>query len=211
MSDSRVESRRLLRPRNILIALIAVGASVAAGMVLFGLLRPHVFSGAVLQSSDPAPEMTGLIYDDGQDVDLTALRGDVVLIYFGYTHCPDLCPTMLSTVNKALDGLGEDADRVHTMMVTVDPQRDTPELLGKYVAHFNEGFRGVWGEEETVRSVATSFGVHFEYDDPTDDDDYLVGHTASLMLIDPEGVLRIVYPTGIEEGALRSDLEELLT
>lgn len=153
--------------------------------------------------------MAGLVYDDGEPVDIAGLRGDVVLIYFGYTHCPDLCPTMLSTVNRALDGLDAAAGRVHMLVVTVDPRRDSPELLSEYVGHFNDNFRGVWGDEETVRSVASTYGVHFEYDEPVGDD-YLVGHTASLMLIDPEGVLRIVYPTGIHAGDLEKDLEELL-
>jgi protein SCO1/2 len=189
--------------------LIGVGALILVGGLLFDVLRPHVFSGAVLQSSEPAPEMSGLAYDDGEPVDIAGLRGDVVLIYFGYTHCPDLCPTMLSTVNRAIEELNDDAERVHTLMVTVDPERDSPELLDEYVGHFNDSFRGVWGDVETVRSVASTYGVHFEYDEPLGNN-YLVGHTASLMLIDPEGVLRIVYPTGIEAGDLEEDLEELL-
>lgn len=208
MSEIREASRRP-RVRSIVIVLMGIGALVLVGALLFDLLRPHVFSGAVLQASEPAPTMEGLVYDDGERVDIAGLRGDVVLIYFGYTRCPDLCPTMLSTVNRAFDGLGADTGRVHTMMVTVDPRRDTPELLGEYVGHFNDSFRGVWGEEEMVRSVASTYGVHFEYDEPVGGD-YLVGHTASLMLIDPEGVLRIVYPTGIDAEDLEKDLEELL-
>lgn len=191
----------------------AVGLAVPlvlAALFMFGPLRPHVFSGAVLQASTPAPEMEGLVYDDGEPVDIDALKGEVVLVYFGYTHCPDLCPTMLSTVNRALEGLGEEADQVETLMVTVDPVRDTPEYLADYVTHFNEGFRGVWGTEDDVRSVATSYGVHFEYDEPGADGNYLIGHTASLLAIDPEGVLRIVYPVGTEAEGLKADLKELL-
>lgn len=190
---------------------VGVVAGLAVGLLAWSsLFRPHVFSGAVLQSSTPAPAMDGLTYADGDPVDLNTLRGDVVLVYFGYTHCPDVCPTMLSTVADAVDDLGPSRDRVRTMMVTVDPERDTPELLGSYVSHFDESFRGVWGPEDRVRSVATLYGVHFEHDDPADDGSYLVGHTASLMAIDPEGVLRIVYPVGLEAGALERDLEELL-
>lgn len=179
-------------------------------LVIFGPLRPHVFSGSVLQASTPAPDMDGLIYDNGDPVNIESLRGGVVLVYFGYTHCPDLCPTMLSTVKRALEGLGEDAAKVETLMVTVDPNRDTPAYLAEYVGHFNESFRGVWGTEDDVRSVATKYGVHFEYDEPGADGDYLIGHTASLLAIDPDGVLRIVYPVGTEASALRADLEELL-
>lgn len=179
-------------------------------LFFWGPLRPHVFSGSVLQASMPAPEMEGLVYDNREPVDIDELRGEVVLVYFGYTHCPDLCPTMLSTVNRALEGLGDDAGKVETLMVTVDPERDTPEYLAEYVDHFNESFRGVWGTEDDVRSVATKYGVHFEYDEPGEDGSYLIGHTASLLAIDREGVLRIVYPVGTQAESLRADLEELL-
>lgn len=190
-------------------AAIAVVAVVGLLFVI-GPLRPHVYSGAVLQSSAPAPQMTGLEYETGEPVELGALRGDVVLVYFGYTHCPDLCPTMLSTVDRALDGLGEGADRVTTMMITVDPRRDTPGHLAGYVRHFNEDFRGVWGSEDTVRSVATRYGVQFQYEEPSDNGEYVVAHTASLLAIDPEGALRVVYPVGTEADDLRRDLAELL-
>lgn len=190
---------------------VGLGLPLLLGaLFVFGPLRPHVFSGSVLQASTPAPEMDGLVYDNGEPVEIGDLRGDVVLVYFGYTHCPDLCPTMLSTVNRALEGLDDDAGNVETLMVTVDPARDTPGYLAEYVDHFNESFRGVWGTEEDVRSVATKYGVHFEYDEPGPDGSYLIGHTASLLAIDPDGVLRIVYPVGTKAEALRADLEELL-
>lgn len=199
-----------MRPRALWWALGLGSLLLLVVLFVFGPFRPHVFSGAVLQASTPAPEMDGLLYDNGEPVDIDALEGEVVLVYFGYTHCPDLCPTMLSTVDRALDGLGEDAEHVETLMVTVDPERDTPEYLAEYVNHFNEGFRGVWGTEDDVRSVATKYGVHFEYDEPGADGSYLIGHTASLLAIDPEGVLRIIYPVGTEADALQTDLKELL-
>lgn len=179
-------------------------------MLALMLLRPHVYAGTVVQSSEPAPAMEGLTYAEGGEVDLEALRDDVVLVYFGYTHCPDLCPTTLSTAARAIEGLGSGGEDVTTMMVTVDPGRDTPELLAEYVAHFDERFRGVWGTEDQVRSVATRYGVTFEYEDPAADGSYEVGHTATLLAIDPQGALRLVYPVGVTAEDLERDLGELL-
>jgi cytochrome oxidase Cu insertion factor (SCO1/SenC/PrrC family) len=179
-------------------------------IAVIAIFRPHVYSGVVLQSSEPAPAMDGLVYDTGEPVDVDALEGDVVLVYFGYTYCPDICPAMLGTVARAIDDLGDRAERVKAMMVTVDPTRDTPEVLSEYVAYFGEGIRGVWGSEGDVRSVASGYGVTFSYDEPLADGSYLVAHTGSLFAIDPEGALRIVYPVELTAEALAADLRELL-
>lgn len=187
---------------------IVSGAILAVIAVI--MLRPHIYAGIVLQSSDPAPAMDGLVYDTGEQVDLDDLGGDVVLVYFGYTYCPDLCPAMLGTVARAIDDLGEGAERVTAMMVTVDPDRDTPEVLSDYVTYFGDGIRGVWGTEENVRSVAGGYGVTFTYDEPLADGNYLVAHTASLFAIDPDGALRVVYPVELTADALSADLRELL-
>lgn len=180
------------------------------GVAVLYLARPHVYSGVVLQSSSLAPEMEDLFYENGDPVDIAALRGNVVFVYFGYTYCPDVCPLTLGTVDDALDGLGDDADRVTTIMVTVDPGRDTPEVLENYVANFNDDFRGVWGEEPDIRSVATQYGVTYEYEEAGEDGSYLVNHTASLLAIDPEGALRVIYPFGVSADELTADLQELL-
>jgi len=180
------------------------------GLIAGGLFRPYVYNGAVIQSSASAPPMDGLVYSTGEEVDIEALQGDVVLIYFGYTFCPDLCPTMLATVDRAMESLGEKGSRITTMMVTVDPSRDTIDGVGDYVRIFNDEFRGVWGEEDSVRSVATQYGVTFEYDEPDEDGYYLVAHTASLIAVDPEGALRLLYPVGVTVEELAADLGELL-
>ena len=183
---------------------------VLLGVAVLSVFRPHVYSGVVLQSSEPAPLMDGLTYTDGQPVDIAALQGNVVFVYFGYTYCPDVCPLTLGTVDDALDDLGDDADRVKTIMVTVDPERDTPAVLESYLAAFNEGFRGVVGAEPDIRSVATQYGVTYQYDEEAADGSYAVNHTASLLTIDPDGALRVVYPFGVTAEELTADLEELL-
>ena len=197
------------RKRALLVVLGGLVGALAAVAVI-ALLRPHVYSGVVLQSSEPAPAMDGLVYDNGEPVDLGSLEGDVVLVYFGYTYCPDLCPTMLGTVARSLEDLGNRADRVEAMMVTVDPGRDTPEALTEYVDFFGDRVRGVWGPEADIREVASRYGVAFSYDEPLADGSYLVSHTASLFAIDPGGALRIVYPVELTSDQLTADLLELL-
>lgn len=187
---------------------VLAGALLAVAVVV--LLRPHVYAGVVLQSSDPAPGMDGLVYESGEPVDLSALEGEVVLVYFGYTYCPDLCPTMLGTVSKALDDLGDRSGEVTAMMVTVDPSRDTPEALAGYVSNFGDGIRGVWGTETEVRSVASGYGVTFRYEEPLADGNYVVAHTASLFAIGTDGALRVVYPVELTADALAADLRDLL-
>lgn len=212
LDTSTPESRVVTtRPVKRWVWLGVAGILVALVVLYFaGTLRPYVFSGTVIQANTPAPSMQPLVYDNGEAVEIEALRGDVVLVYFGYTHCPDLCPTMLATVDRALESLGEPSDRVTTMMVTVDPSRDSREFVGRYVRLFNAGFRGVWGSEDDVRSVATEYGVFFDYQESNADGDYWVTHTASLMAIDPDGVLRLVYPVGVSAEELERDLRELV-
>lgn len=190
---------------------VIIPAGLLLAFAVFSMLRPHVYAGIVLQSSDTAPSMEGLIYDTGEPVDLSALAGDVVLVYFGYTYCPDLCPTMLATVSRALGDIGDEVGRVRAMMVTVDPARDTPEVLADYVANFGDHIRGVWGVEADVRSVASGYGVTFAYDEPGEDGNYLVSHTGSLFAIDPGGALRVIYPVEITWQALAADLRDLLS
>jgi protein SCO1/2 len=189
---------------------VAIPAGLLLAFAMFSMFRPHIYAGVVLQSSDPAPSMDGLVYDTGEPVELSDLDDQVVLVYFGYTYCPDLCPTMLGTISRALDDIDEDVERVTAMMVTVDPSRDTPEVLADYVGHFGDHIRGVWGTESDVRSVASGYGVTFSYDEPDEEGNYLVSHTGSLFAIDPGGALRVVYPVELTSDALAADLQDML-
>lgn len=191
--------------------LLGAALGVVLGLAVLSVFRPHVYAGVVLQSSEPAPAMDGLSYTDGEPVDVAALRGNVVFVYFGYTHCPDVCPLTLATVDSAIETLdSKAAGRVETIMVTVDPDRDNPEALAAYLANFNDRFRGVWGEEADLRSVATQYGVTFDRGTEDADGEYAVTHTSSLLVIDPEGALRVIYPFGVGAEELSADLENLL-
>lgn len=165
------------------------------GVVAYPRLRPHHFAGAVLQSPTRAPEL-GLVDQYGEVVHLADFRGDVVLLYFGYTHCPDVCPTTLATVAKAIDRLGSKGDRVHMMMITVDPERDSLDVLGDYVAHFDGRFLGLGGDPADIDRVASLYGIYHAKADEAAPGQYTVDHTATLLAIDPDGYLGCCSPTG---------------
>ena len=198
--------RRISWPWVVAISVVLFGIGVFAG----GLFRPYVYTGTIIQADTPAPSMERLVFSTGENVDIGAFEDDIVLVYFGYTYCPDVCPTMLATVDDALDLMGNRADRIHTMMITVDPERDDIDAVGDYVRIFDERFRGVWGTEDDVRSVATQYGATFFSEEPDENGRYLVTHTANLLVIDRNGVLRMFFPHGTSSEDMASDLEEML-
>ena len=171
-------------------------------------LRPHQFSGTVLQSEMPVTDFT-LTSADGP-VSLSDYRGKVVLLYFGYTFCPDVCPTTLSDVNKALGRLGDKAEDVQLIMISVDPARDDPDKLAEYVEFFNPTFVGVTGTDDEVRSVATPYGIWYEAHEEEGASNYLVDHVATLNVIDREGRLKLVIGYGTGADAIAADLEYML-
>ena len=137
----------------------AVGAAAVFGVVV-GLFvvpllvdEPHEFAGTVLSNPQPAPEFI-LTADTGDRVSLESYRGQVVLMYFGYTFCPDICPASLAELAKAADQLGERANEVQVVMVSVDPARDTPEALNEYMDYFDPGFVGLTGSDSLIAAVA---------------------------------------------------------
>jgi protein SCO1/2 len=194
---------------RIVVMLIGIPLLVlGAGYVAYQIFKPHIYHGTVMQAPTRAPEMEGLVFADGTPVDMGDFRGDVVLIYFGYTHCPDVCPTTLNKAALARDQVGDD-DRVHVMMVSVDPERDDLESLGEYVTSFGDDFLGATGDISDIERVATEYGVFFARGDDTDTG-YDVDHTASLLGIDTDGRLRIVWPTAVTVDDLAADIDELL-
>jgi protein SCO1/2 len=130
---------------------------------------------------------------DGTPFASTSLRGRVVLVFFGYTFCPDVCPTTLSKVAAVRRALGDDAARVAVLFVTVDPARDTPDALREYLGHFSAGAVGLTGTEAEIAQVALRFGAGYEVAQAGPDGSYLVSHTTRLYGIDPDGRTRILF------------------
>ncbi len=183
-----------------------------AAIAWFGVLprvRPHIFHGTVIQSSTAAPSVD-LLSHEGERVSLEDFEDQVVVMYFGYTYCPDVCPATLADVDEALEMMGDKADDVQVVMVSVDPERDTPPVLARYVPAFNETFLGLTGTRGEVAQLATVYGVYFEKTEVGGAAGYLVDHTATLMVIDKDGYLKLVLPFGTSPQDIADDLSYLV-
>lgn len=182
-----------LARRIAIILAVAVIGVLAGRFVILPRLLPHPFSGAVITTEEKVPP-TELLAGGGGTLRLTDFEGKVLVVYFGYTFCPDVCPAILSKLADALDILGDKADDVQVVMISVDPDRDTPEILGEYVTHFHPDFLAATSDVATVNRIATIFGVYYELQEGTESTGYIIDHTATVMLIDKKGNLKVVLP-----------------
>lgn len=189
------------------IGIAVVGLTLLGAIGIFALkaLRPYAFHGVVLQSPRPAQDFT-LINQYGQSSTLSDYQGKAVLLYFGYVTCPDVCPTTLAELKKATDLLGAQSDDVQIMMITVDPERDTVEILAEYLAHFDPSFLGLVGTPDEIAQIATNYGIFFQKQETDSVLGYLVDHTATVMLIDQNGYLRLIFPYGTQGDAIAEDI-----
>ena len=140
----------------------------------------------------------------GQAVTDADFRGRHMLIFFGYTYCPDICPTNLTNISEALDLLGDDAKKIQPVFVTVDPKRDTPEQMKMYVDHFHPSMVGLTGTESQIKSVSTAYKIYSAKteEDPTDPEAYLMDHTSLTYLMGPDGSYRTFLRHGMTPEAM---------
>jgi protein SCO1/2 len=192
-------------PNNTVYAIIGVLVAVmllAAGGYLF------------LSGSQPAALTVGgpfsLIDGDGRPVTDQTWHGKYMLVYFGYTYCPDVCPTTLTNLSDALDKLGAKADRLQPLFITVDPKRDTPPVVKQYAAAFGPRIIGLTGSAEQIAAAAKAYRVYYaEHRTGTGPDDYSMDHSSVLYLMGPDG--RFIAPlradqTGPEMAAALTKL-----
>jgi protein SCO1/2 len=153
----------------------------------------------------PAPELAGLVQPDGAAFELASLAGEPVLVFFGYTHCPDVCPTTMGE----LFGVFEEEPQAQAVFVSVDPERDTPEFLAEWTKYLPENLHAVTGSPGAVRRAADNYGVKYARVETTSTAGYTMSHTAALYLIDAEGQLLLEYPYGTSSAAIVEDLRSL--
>lgn len=194
--------------RLILVLGVLVGLILAAWWAV-PRFRPHTFYGTLLQSPSEAHDFT-LTSHTGQRVSLGDYRGKLVLLYFGYTFCPDVCPATLSEVARAMEILGDQSDEVQLIMISVDPDRDTPAKLAAYVSHFEPSFLGVTGTPEQIAKIATLYGIFYEKNEGSIATGYLVDHTATITVVDQDGHVKLIFPFGTPAEAMADDLAYLL-
>ena len=198
--------------RTRIIALAAAGLVAALAVVWFLILprlQPHAFYGQVIQSGNRAPtvELDG---PGGEPVALSDFDDKVVVMYFGYTFCPDVCPITLAKIARAVDALGDKAEDVQVVMITVDPERDTVEVLEQYTTSFNPTFIGLTGDPADIDRIATTYGVYYQANESTSAAGYLVDHTSTVMVVDRAGELKLVIPFDATDEQVAADLAYLV-
>lgn len=186
--------------------------ALAALLAMTGCIRDssYSFKGGELSPAQVAAPLA-LTDQFGNPFDLAALDDEVTLIYFGYTTCPDLCPTTLSDFGAVKEMLGDDAENVNFLMVTVDPERDSAERLQEYLAFFDPDFIGLTGSVEQIEEAKSGYGViatKVEY--PNSATGYLVDHTSLIYVVDRDGNLRLTFPYGFDPESIAEDIRHLI-
>ncbi|RYY56500.1 MAG: SCO family protein [Comamonadaceae bacterium] len=185
--------------------LLLAGSAVLAAC---GEKKPQ-FSAVDLTGADYARDFS-LPDADGKVRTLKDFRGKAVVVFFGYTQCPDVCPTTLAEIAQAKKLLGPDGDKVQGVFITVDPERDTPELLKAYMANFGPDFVALRGTPEQVAALAKDYKVYFKKVEGKAPGSYTMDHSAASFVYDPQGRLRLYTRYGSGPQALAGDLRQLL-
>jgi len=202
--------------------IIAIALISALILVWNNYLEPEYFSenkgsaaGKVTQvKSVGVPQIGGpfvLVDQDGKTVTEADFKGKYMLIYFGYTYCPDVCPTSLTIIGDALDILGEKGDQITPVFITVDPERDDPEAMKMYVDHFHPKLVGLTGSVDQVKAAAKAYKAYFaKSGDGYGDDDYAVDHSSITYLMSPDGKFVTHFGHGVEAEPMAKKIADFL-
>jgi len=188
-------------------AFIAVLLAAGGGMLWFVEHRPAAGLGSAVAIGGPFSLTDG----DGKAVTDQTYRGKYLLVYFGYTYCPDVCPTTLTNVAAALDKLGPRADRLQPLFITVDPNRDTPAVVKQYAAAFSPRLIGLTGSPEQIKAVAHEYRVYYAvHRTGPGPNDYAMDHSSILYLMGPDGKFLSVVPADAGADTIAADLQRQL-
>lgn len=213
-------SRRAALPKWRAAALTAIVVAAVAAAYLY--LRPDSpeggsradaarLMGELMSGKEPVGGPFTLSDTSGQRRGLIDFRGKLVLLYFGFAYCPDICPTDLMAIGNLIRSLGDDADKTQPVFITLDPERDTPEVLRAYVASFHPRFVALTGTEEEIRRVATSYKVYFEKVRVPGVASYVIDHAAYVFLLDREGRFVTLFPPGTSAERMAIMVREQLS
>jgi protein SCO1/2 len=196
------------RPRTRFVAggIALLGLALLMGAVGWGFGRRQTptFHGTTYAELTPAPPIT-LRDSSGRPVTLDTFRGEAVLLFFGFTHCPDACPLTLSKLSRVLARLGGGAEKVRVVLITMDPTRDTPAALGGYVGRFTPRAVGLTGDSASLAEAYRGYGAYSRHDEQ-----HGLTHSTAIYGIDPAGRLRVVIPIEASEEAVEADVRTLL-
>ncbi len=206
--------------RNLFIGLIVCGVLLIA---IFGVMTVRNAPPAVTPTTTFAPDVPGvtpveppkaltdftLPSDTGDPLSLSALEGKYTMLFFGYTHCPDYCPLTLAEWKGIKTELGDDAATVNFVFISVDGQRDTPEVMQRYLSRFDESFIGLSGDEATLTEIGPDYGLYYSLN--TDEgENYSVDHTTVTYLIDPQGRMIDLFSFDAEPDVIVKTIQKAM-
>jgi cytochrome oxidase Cu insertion factor (SCO1/SenC/PrrC family) len=189
--------------------------TVLIGLAVSGLIALAVYHGGTPGSTNAEGKFTGgpfsLITPEGKRVTEKDFRGKYMLLAFGYTYCPDICPSELQTIANTLDALGPKADAIVPVFITVDPERDTPAQLGRFVKNFSPRIVGLTGTPEEIKNAAAGYrGTVYRKEPSTSPGDYAMTHSTFIYVIDPQGIYVTHFVYGVTMEEMTGKLQEIL-
>ena len=188
----------------------ALALTLALGLALCGCTQRQLGHHLTDVSGLVAPLEFHMTDQDGAPVSAASYRGDVVMLYFGYTHCLDACPTTLATLADAIGQLGAQGKRVRVLFVTVDPRRDSEPVLKRYVSNFGPQFVGLRGTRAQLTDMIKRYRVSYHYEKPDANGAYEVDHSSAVFIFGGHGRARLLAQTGAPAAVLAADLRQLL-
>jgi protein SCO1/2 len=181
----------------------------ALSLLISGCEKPPAFKSTDISGVDWGKNFS-LTDHTGNPRQLADYKGKAVVLFFGYTQCPDVCPTTLSAMNEVMKQLGGDAARVQVLFATLDPERDTQALLAQYVPQFNPSFIGLRGDDATMAATAKDFRAFYAKVPGTTPTTYTIDHSTGSYAFDPQGRLRLLLKHGDDPANIAADLKLLL-
>ena len=192
-------------------SLLSAAAIVALAPMLNACSKAEpAFLGSDISGSHLGKDMAMINSADGQPRTLADYKGKVLVVFFGYTQCPDVCPTAMAELAQTMELLGDAAAKVQVLMITVDPDRDTPEILSAYVSAFNPNFAGLTGSPEQLSATAKSFKAYYAKSEGATPGQYAMNHASSFYLFDKEGEARVLISGNALAQDIASDIRQLL-
>lgn len=195
----------------VILALLALVGGYYAGNMFKHEAPPPVLASVLEPPKEIRPfELTG---GDGENFTLENFKGQWTLVYFGYTYCPDICPTTLTDIARVYNRLAdrpEITEELKTLLISVDPARDTPERLQDYVTFFRDDYLAATGDKEAIDQIAKDFSAYYKIHEPDENGNYPVDHSSIVSLVNPDGRIRAIFINVAESPQVASDLAGII-
>jgi len=206
---SATDKRKMIWRASLSVGAVALALGLLAALAVIDSRSAPKFAAIDVTGADWGKTLS-LTDHTGRPRTLADFRGKAVAMFFGFTHCPDVCPTAMAEFAEVMKLLGGEASRVQVLFVTVDPKRDTPQVLAQYVPAFHPSFLGLYGDAETTARTAAEFKIYFHAQAPNQHGSYSVDHSSQVLVFDPEGRLRLLMKPDLTPDAMAQDLRILL-